>query len=723
MILPEINNSDKEYFWSISIENGWVQAAIWTINGKEVQVMSLGDPILFSSEEEIIEVADTAISSAMSSFPNHLSSPKKTVFGVSTSWIEGGTINKDKLRILRDLCSKLSLTPSGFVVLSESISHFLKIEEAAPISAILIGVGATNVDISVSKLGNIIGSFEVGRSTSLADDIIEGITRLQSNDNLPSRFVLYNGKENELEDLKNELIDADWMGELAAKIKFLHTPKVEIITPKDKMKSICLAGASEIADVSSVSVASDELQKTSLHKAVSIVEELPQIEEENISLEDHANVSINTDLKPEDIGFVVSSDNNVSPSSDVVLTKKSKFKLNFKKPKVTLPVVKIPNTKNRKIFVPLFILFSLVVLVGVYWWSIPKVDITLYISPRVLQNELDLVLDENRSNSDIKNKVLAAKTMTTTISGEKSKSTTGTKTVGENAKGKVLLRNGTSLEVNLKAGILLNSANNLKFVIDDDSIIPEALSPGDPGELTVNVTADDFGPEYNLSKDETLTVSNYPKSELDAVIVDDFSGGSSKQITAVSSSDLKSLEEDLLQELSADAARELSGKSDSDLIIIKDALRTEVNSKSFSNQLGDEAENVQLTMEVTAIAAAISKEDAKALYDDILKDGMSDGYVLFEENINANYVLKTSDEEEKTWDLGLKLQANLIPDIDTTIIQKDLTGLSLQKAQEYLVAVAGYAKAQIRTKRYLPFMPKRMPLREKNIEVTISAEI
>lgn len=726
MTLPD--NNEKEYFWSISIENGWIQAAIWAISEKKVHVTSLGDPIGFNSEDQIIETTDSAISSAMALFPDDLKSPQKTVFGVSSSWIEGGTIKKENLNILRDLCSKLSLTPSGFVVLSESIAHFLKIEEAAPISAILIGVGATNVDISVSKLGNVIGSFEVGRSTSLADDIIEGITRFQTSDNLPSRFILYNGKETELEDLKNELIDADWMGELSTKIKFLHTPKVEIITPKDKMKSICLAGASEIAEVSGVLMEEEKQSKNHL------IEEFPI--EEKID-ESHANVSISEDLKPEDVGFVIDNQLDVNEPVQISVenhnSQRSHKKINLfgflnilkkiKKPKVTLPVSRLPKSNNKKILLPIFGILGLIVLIFVYWWAVPVAEITLYISPKVLDDRLDLTLDENRSNSDVSKNILAAKTMSTTISGEKSKNATGTKTTGERAKGKVILRNGTSLEVGLKAGTVLTSANNLKFIIDEASTIPEASSPGDPGELTVSVTADSFGPEYNLSKDETLIVSNYPKSELDAVIVDDFSGGSSRQITAVSSSDLKSLEEDLTKELSADAARELSSKSDSSLIIIKDALRTEISSKSFDHQSGDEADTVKLSMEITAIGAAISKDDAKDLYDAILKDRITPGYVLNDENIDAKYTLNSSDEEEKTWNLTLNLKANLIPDLDTEIIKKDLTGLSLEKAQEYLVAVAGYSKAQIRTKKFLPLMPKRMPLREKNIDVTISAEI
>jgi len=727
MMLPE--NNDKEYFWSISIENGWIQASIWTVSDKKVIVASLADPVGFSSNDEIVEAADAAVSSAISLFPDNLKTPQKTVFGVSSSWIEMGNIKKDFLKILRDVCSKLSLTPSGFVVLPDSIAHFLKLEEAAPISAILIGVGATNVDISVSKLGNIVGSFEVGRSTSLADDIIEGITRLQTSDNLPSRFVLYNGKENELEDLKNELIDADWMGELSSKIKFLHTPKVEIITPKDKMKSICLAGASEIADVSEVLL--DEENK---NNKTSLVEEFPAFDEkEEVIDESHANITISNDLKPEDVGFVV-DEGMPLPKEDLVAKNFEKQKRNvfgflkvfkrIKKPKMTLPVAHLPkNSKNKKLLFPVLGFFVFVSLLLFYWWAIPSVDITLYISPKVLDEKIDLTLDENRSRSDISSKILSAKTMSTTISGEKVKSATGTKTTGEKAKGKVTLRNGTSLEVDLKIGTILTSVNNLKFVIDEEVTIPEASSPGDPGELTVDVMADSFGPEYNLSKDETLTVSNYPKSELDAVIVDDFTGGSSRQITAVSSSDLKSLEEDLTQELSSDAARDLSMKSDSSLIIIKDALRTEVTSKSFSNQLNDEAENVKLTMEITAYAAAISKEDAKAMYADVLNNQIPDGYVLNEENVDAKYSLESLDEDEKTWDLNLHLKANLIPDLNTEVIKKDLSGLSMEKAQEYLKAVAGYSKAQIRTKRLLPFLPKRMPLRVQNIEVSLSAEI
>src|SRR3989344_1455982 len=135
------------------------------------------------------------------------------------------------------------------------------------------------------------------------------------------------------------------------------------------------------------------------------------------------------------------------------------------------------------------------------------------------------------------------------VSGDKTRSTTGTKTVGDKAKGVVKIRNGSASNLNLPTGTILLGPNDLKFTLDSPASVSAALSPSDPGTVTVAASANDIGAQYNLAKDEILKVGNFFKSEVDAIIQDNFTGGSSREISAISNDHRKFLEEKLEMKL------------------------------------------------------------------------------------------------------------------------------------------------------------------------------
>src|SRR4030066_36224 len=111
---------------------------------------------------------------------------------------------------MRKVCTDLSLEPSGFVVLPEAIAHLLKSKEGASLNAITLGVGKENLEVSVFKLGNLVGSTVIPRSVSLADDVVEGLARFSSGEPLPSRILIYDGKEGEIEEEKQALMNTSW---------------------------------------------------------------------------------------------------------------------------------------------------------------------------------------------------------------------------------------------------------------------------------------------------------------------------------------------------------------------------------------------------------------------------------------------------------------------------------------------------------------------------------
>ena len=194
--LPGLEDKqDEEYFWALAIEPGCVQAGIWKVEEGVAQIIHTSPPNSWEVDEDLINACDGALSSAIQDFPEDLAEPSKTVFGVSYGWVSGGEICPGYLGKMKVLCKELSLTPVGFVVMPEALSHMVKSEEGTPLNGVLLGVYKENLEISLFELGKLIGTTQVARSVSLIDDTVEGLTRLVSGETLPSRFLVYDGKK------------------------------------------------------------------------------------------------------------------------------------------------------------------------------------------------------------------------------------------------------------------------------------------------------------------------------------------------------------------------------------------------------------------------------------------------------------------------------------------------------------------------------------------------
>lgn len=707
-----------EYFWSIIVEPGWVQAGIWRISGETAQVIHGSTPYPWELEEELVNAADTALAGAIAGFPEGIEEPSKTVFGVISPWVSEGQIKDEQLEKIKRICSDLSLTPIGFVVIPEAISHLLKSEEKTPLNAILVGVYRDILEVSVYKLGNLLGTSQVTRSLSIIDDVTEGISRFAKGDASPSRIILYGGKDGELEDTKHSLNNVSW-GSVST-IQFLHDPKIELFGSQKKVDAVSLAGASEVSGVSVLLGQGD----------------VPQEENSEEEIEELENI---TEVKPEDVGFVVDGDvepeafaHDPSPFSrnfgtstheessyeEIESNETKNFTEVFNK--FHMPALKMPKLSVGQPMIIGLVLF-VILLIGALaaWWYIPKAVVTIYISPKQLNEHVEVTVDPSTTSSNEESKILAGETIETSVKGEKTAQTTGTKTVGEKATGTVTLyRVGSALS--LKAGTFLRGPNSLRFLLDEDVDV-ESGTASSPSEVSAKVIAETIGAEYNLAKDSSFTVGNYTASDIEAINVEDFSGGSSREISAVSESDQKNLEKELTTELQEQAKEELNTTLSETDIFISDSLATTSSSKEFSAKVGDEAKSIGLKMTIDGSAVTVKKSELFALAQKSVAEKVPDGFVLREDQINTEFTF--TKKEGKSYKFDVTVSANLLPEIETTEIAQKIRGKNLMIAQEYLTKeVSGFSRAEIVLKPRLPGKLGTLPQVTKNIEVEVAAE-
>ncbi|MFC1649431.1 hypothetical protein ACFL2C_01785, partial [Patescibacteria group bacterium] len=209
-ILPKKDTEKRDYHWSVAIEPDWVQVSLWYVLGDTAHIVATSTPTAWESDKELIDAVDAALSHVVQNTDEDIGEPSKSVFGVIDSWVDDGQIQKEHLDKIKKVCQELSLSPVGFVVISEAIANFIKSVEGSPLTGVVLGVSKDFLNITVFKTGVVSGNTQVSRSISVVDDMVEGLTRMNLGDITPSRFVIYNAKKDEIEEAKQSLVKAHW---------------------------------------------------------------------------------------------------------------------------------------------------------------------------------------------------------------------------------------------------------------------------------------------------------------------------------------------------------------------------------------------------------------------------------------------------------------------------------------------------------------------------------
>lgn len=676
-----MNLMQEEYFISAAIEEGSIQITLWNASDGSANIVSVSNPVSYDDDETMVRGADEGLSSCIQNLPENASEPSKTVFGVPSYWVADGQIQKQYLDKIRLICNKLSLSPSGFVVLPEAIAHYKKSEEGTPLTGILIGIYKQSIDVSLFKLGNLSGTVNVARSVNIVDDVVEGLARFDEKDNLPSQLMLYDSKHHDLEDLKQELIKADW-NNLNPGIKFLHTPSVEIFSENLKMAAISLAGGVEIAHLGKVKLPSSKEEKKE-----SVVSDIKIPEENNF-------------IDAGKLGFSIGKDQNETLAA---------------KPKIKL---KIPNFsilnkfrskfKENTLFIIAVSSLVLIIIGFIAFWFIPKADVTIIVSPVKIDEKKQIKFDPKADGVDLSKLVVPVKEISTQVTADKTKSSSGTKIIGNPAKGSVTFYN-VGGETTIPQGTVLTSSN-LTFSLDSDVQIASAAGVASPATAKGNITAQALGADSNLASGSIFSVGNFSSNLIQAKNDSDLSGGSSQEVTAVSSDDIDSLKKDLLSELTNTGKDNLKQNLTVGDIIIDNSVIATASSVNSDHDPGEEASTVKVTVTAKVTALSVSKEDMAKVAQALFKDKIKPGLVM--ENDQIDYIFDPNDVEFKI---------NLLPSIDTQKLANELAGKSVASARSMLSSLQGYKDAQFVITPSISFL-QILPHMPKNISISLGAD-
>src|SRR3989344_9057573 len=246
MNLPFIKIFNKKiaplYFLVLILRDEKVQAVIFQELEGTVRIIGQKEEHFVSSIDQVdsgefLQTLDKAISQAESTLPENIQT-QKTIFGVKESWTENDQIKKEYLVKLKKASEELGLTPIGFLVISQAISHLLTKEEGAPISAILTEVNKKSITVTLIRAGKSIEtkSSEIHESIPFTVDTL--LKHFNVPEILPSRIIIFNGKE----DLSQEFISHTW----SKSLPFLHLPQITNLPEGFDAKAVLFGAATQM---------------------------------------------------------------------------------------------------------------------------------------------------------------------------------------------------------------------------------------------------------------------------------------------------------------------------------------------------------------------------------------------------------------------------------------------------------------------------------------------
>ncbi|HET9411967.1 MAG TPA: hypothetical protein VFO38_03905 [Candidatus Saccharimonadales bacterium] len=290
---------------------------------------------------------------------------------------------------------------------------------------------------------------------------------------------------------------------------------------------------------------------------------------------------------------------------------------------------------------------------------------------------------------------------------------TGSKDVGDKAKGTITVTNGNSSDsVTVPAGTIFVGTSGHKFSSNAATTVPGAkvVPPAviQPGSASVAVTAVDIGPEYNVAS-QNYTVQGY--SALGAT-GEAMAGGTKQTVTVVSQDDVEKAKQQLgSQNLEANKS-ELKKQFNDDTQVIDESFTSEQAAPSVSPAVGEQAKSGKLTVETTYTLVGLSRADIRSILtsavNEVLKDkadqqtySLGDNSVVFQNFQKA---------DKGTFTARLSTTGQIGPKIDTGSLAKQLEGKRFGEIQAIVNQIPGVNSVDI---NFSPFWVTTAPGAEK----------
>lgn len=430
---------------------------------------------------------------------------------------------------------------------------------------------------------------------------------------------------------------------------------------------------------------------------------------------------------PELPDFFIDSHTDLSkrlPKSNQVSIKKAeKFFRGSRRVKKNIETTKVGGNAKKYFFIFAVVFFVLAGVAAAYF-IFPKATLALELKNQSKSASENITADSQVSSINAGDKIIPAHLEDIAQETTKDFDATGTKSGGAKAIGKAVIYNEFSSEDQpLVATTRLETADGKIFRITKNIVVPGLVKVGNdtqPGAIETDIIADQAGEDMNIDPTDFKipgfqnTPSKYDKFY--AKSIKPLTGGSNGATKVITAQDITNAKEDITASAKKAAIDSLKQNMSSDRKILDDEVQVDVLSVAMTDNAGAEKEKFSATAKVKASGLSFSEADVKEiLKNDLTGDGVDSTAISFAKPVN--YILGTSDNQQKTLKFSASADADALSGLDLENFKKGILGKTTDEAQNYARNFPAIQKMDI---SFWPFFASRIPMNERRVMIEVN---
>ena len=377
--------------------------------------------------------------------------------------------------------------------------------------------------------------------------------------------------------------------------------------------------------------------------------------------------------------------------------------------------------------VALFIGFLLYMFV-VYF---PKATVTLKINSNVFVKLIDAKADISQKSVDPGTFRIPAVQVSSIQSIELEADATGTKDIGEKAKGTVSITNKKNSSVKIKKNQIIRYSSDkngkLNFLADEEIEIPAAETVVNPdtsstttfGKKDLKITAESFGEQYNVKSGEKFEINDQNKDDVYGVNSDKFTGGTKSQVKIITQLDIDNLKKSAGAQAKDKVQADLVAKGGSAQKIVESSIKISPKTETITGSVDEQTDKLKIVAEYEGTALTYLQSNIDELVNKSIKDVVPESFALSDTKPEYETVASKTKDTEGSLDIQIKLRSYILPKIDNEKIKKELAGVKIPEAEEYLRKVPNVKEIGIVVTPNLPSFIMSMPRVAKNINIVV----
>jgi hypothetical protein len=599
----------------------------------------------------------------------------KTIFFVYSHLVDEkiGDIKQPYLQKIKELVKSLELNALGYIECYEAVTKSIQSREEIPLTGILVELDSHDLTMFIYKGGNITHKKNVARTDNISEDLIKAMSDLKGKFLLPSRIILYNSHD--LDPLVDKIISYHWDEQY-----FIQLPRVDIIKEDEITAGL-------------VSVFAEQIGSKKAEEEIVVAEN-----KETFGFLINEDVAQKQSPKPvAQLQEMVEEHKDESVRPKFVAPTLTMPKVNFKIPKVSFSFLSGKLTIVAGLLIILAALF-----LNEYFFH--KANLKVYMNSSSITKTADFRVEY--------------KVATASASYTQNTGTTGSRQIGDPARGQVTVHNFEDGEKTFSKGTEIENAG-IKFALDTDVKVASSSLASDgsaklPGKNNVSVTAAAIGPEGNLGKGSRFTITDLPSNTYFAISESAFTGGSKKTVRTVSTADQDKLETAVLNS----AKKQVSLPKGSSGSLITELTKITLAETVFSKEIGEESNSVSLNAKAMTTFYLYEKNELLDKIQEEIKNDVRSGFTIDRTLVDYK-INKTELTDGDTVEINTAVTARTVKKVDEGDIMNRVVGRnkkSLDGLKDKL-DIEGY---NLVINEPIPFLDNFLPFFKKNINIIIT---